>query len=183
MARIGPDETNPDEAERMAETSDQVRTGWTQTLEDMEAMAEDRAAAGYETLTLQAGNTAPKGPEQGETERWGLFYVIPGEDAQPFQDFLEQADFEETGVYQASMGGYTFLVTECIDHDAALDLMIAGSYRRAAAPDLVRAALDRDAMYSHVKTLDGTHRGTIEHDDPAAFFPNPDAIYAFERSF
>jgi hypothetical protein len=31
-----------------------------------------------------------------------------------------------------------------------------------------------------VRKLDGTHLGSIEHDDPDAFFPDPDAIFAFE---
>jgi hypothetical protein len=182
MTRNRPDETTLGEAERMARTSDEARSGWSQTLEDMAAMAEDREAAGYEVLTLQAGNTAPKGPEQGETERWGLFYVIPGEDADTFQDLLERADFEETGVYQQSIGRYTFIVTECIDHEAELDLLIAGSYRRRAAPDLVRSALDREGMYTHVTKLDGTHLGSVEHEDASAFFPNPDSIFAYEQS-
>ncbi|MDZ7849958.1 MAG: hypothetical protein U5K70_03790 [Halodesulfurarchaeum sp.] len=164
----------------MAATSDQAKSGWGQTLEDMRAMARNREDAGYETLTFQAGNTAPKGPDQGDTDRWGLFYIIPGDDATSFQNALERADFDETAVYQTAIGRYAFLVTEVVDHDETLDLMIAGSYRRDAASPLVRAALDRDRMYSHVRTLDGTHLGTIEHDDPAAFFPDPDAIHAYE---
>ncbi|MFB6086351.1 MAG: hypothetical protein ABEJ84_06045 [Halodesulfurarchaeum sp.] len=181
MARIGPDDSELDEAEQMAQRSDDVRTGWSQTIEDMRAMAENRREAGYEALTLQAGNTAPIAPEQGESADWGLFHVIPGDDAEAFRDLVQRADFEETGVYQASIGRDTFLVTECIDHDAELVLLIAGSYTREAAPELVRAAMDRGRLYTHVKTLDGTILGTIEHDDPAAFFPDPDAIFAYEH--
>lgn len=182
MTRKGATETNLGEIERMVRSSDEARSGWEQTLEDMQAMAADRREAGYEVLTLQAGNTAPIGPDQGETETWGLFYVIPGDEANHFKDLHARADFEETGVYQASIGRYTFIVTECLDHEAEVVLLIAGSYRRRAAPDLVRAALDQNKMFSHVKKLDGTILGTIEHDDPEAFFPDPDSIFKYESS-
>jgi hypothetical protein len=32
-----------------------------------------------------------------------------------------------------------------------------------------------------VKKVDGTHLGTIDHDDPDAFFPDPESVYAYER--
>lgn len=182
MARIGPDESELDEAERMAQTSDQTKGGWTRTLEDMRAMAADREESGYETLTVQAGNTAPIGPEQGDDEKWGLFYVIPGDVAEAVSNLLQETDFDETAVYQASIGQHTFIVTEAIDHDADQVFMIAGSYRRAVAPPLVRTAVERDRMYTHVKKLDGTYLGTVEHEDPSAFFPDPDSIYAYEQS-
>jgi hypothetical protein len=176
MTRTGPNQPDPDEAERMAATRDQAATGWTQTLEDMRAMAADREESGYETLTVQTGNTAPKGPEQGEDDRWGLFYVVPGNVADDLEATLDRATFEETAVYQASIGRDTFLVTEVIDHDAELILFVAGAYRRGAAGPLVETALERERMHSHLRRLDGTPIGSIEHDDPDAFFPDPDAI-------
>ena len=181
MARLGPDDGNPDE-EWADRSTDRAKSAWLRTLEDMRAMARDREESGYEALTLQAGNTAPMAPDQGETDRWGLIYTVPGEDAEPFGDLVDRASFEETAVYQASIGRETFLVTEALDHDAEIACFIAGSYLRTAAPALVRAAIDRGRMYSHVKTLDGTQYGTIEHDDPAAFFPDPESIYAYEVS-
>lgn len=182
MTRIGPDGSEPGDAEQLAAMSDQAKSGWAQTLDDMRAMARNREESGYETVTFHAGHTAPKGPDQGETDRWGLFYIIPGDDAEPFQSALEQSDFDETAVYQTAIDRYAFLVTEVIDHDRAFDLMIAGSYRRDAASPLVRSAMERGRMYSHVRKLDGTHLGTLEHDDPEAFFPDPDSIFKYEWS-
>jgi len=181
MARLGPDEEDR-ETEWADRSTDRAKSAWLQTLEDMRAMARDREESGYETVTLQAGNTAPKGPDQGDTDQWGLFYVVPGEDGEAFQDLLERAAFDETAVYQASIGRETFLVTEVLDHDADLACFVAGSYLRTAAPPLVRAAMERGNMYTHVKTIDGTHQGTIEHEEPADFFPDPKAIYAYEHS-
>lgn len=181
MARLGPDDGDPDD-EWADRSTDRAKSAWLRTLEDMRAMARDREDAGYETLTVQAGNTAPIAPDQGETDRWGLVYTAPGEDAEPFGDLVDRAAFDETGVYQAAVGRETFLVTEVLDHDAEIACFVAGSYLRTSAPPLVRAAIDRGRMYTHVKTIDGTHQGTIEHDDPAAFFPDPDSIYAYEVS-
>ena len=176
MTRTGPNQPDPGEAERMAATREEAASGWTQTLDDMRAMAADREESGYETLTVQTGNTAPKGPDQGDDDRWGLFYVVPGNVADELGAFLDRADFEETGVYQATIGRDTFIVTEAIDHDAGMILFVAGAYRRGAAGPLVEAAMDRGRMYSHLRRVDGTRLGSIEHEDPDAFFPDPDAI-------
>jgi len=176
MTRTGPNQPDPGEAERMAANREQSASGWEQTLEDMRGMAADREDSGYETLTVQTGNTAPTGPEQGEDDRWGLFYVVPGNVAEELATFLDRAAFDETGVYQASIGRDTFLVTEVIDHDAEMILFVAGVYRRGTAGPLVEAAMEQDRMYSHLRKVNGTHLGTIEHEDPEAFFPNPDAI-------
>jgi hypothetical protein len=180
MVRIADDETDIEDEERLARSSDQARSGWEQTLADLDAMVADREEAGYEVVKIVAGDTAPKNPDSGDSEEWGLAYVIPGNHVDDFEEIYEQAAFEETAVYQASSGPFQFIVTEVVDHDNELVLFIAGSYELRFAPELVRTAMDRGRMYSHVKTLDGTHLGTIKHDDPGAFFPDPETFYAYE---
>lgn len=180
MVRIENGEVKLDDGERMARISQEARNGWGRMTEDMRAMAADREEAGYETLSVPAGDTTPKPPGSGDTDEWGLSYIIPGNKADDFLELYERADFDETGVYQASMSGISFIVTECLDHDEEIALFVAGSYRLQFAAPLVRTALERDRMFTHIKKLDGTHLGTIEHDDPDAFFPNPEEIYAYE---
>jgi len=173
---------NVDDFERLARSSDVGSDGWQRTIEDMNAMAEDRAEAGFETLTIPAGNTAPVSPDAGDTDRWGLSHVIPGNKAESFERLYDAGTFTETGVYQAGVEGHVFIVTECLDPDAEIVIFIAGAYQMRHAPPLVRAATDRGDMYTHVKTLDGETLGTFEHDDAAAFFPDPEEFYAYERS-
>ncbi len=180
MVRTGPNRTEPDITEHLAQASEQAQSGWEQTIADMRRMAADRQDNGYETVAVPAGDTTPKPPTSGDTDEWGFSHVIPGNYAAEFTEMYEQADFEETGVYQAQIDGLAFLVTECLDHDEQIAVFIAGSYKLQFAAPLVRTAMDRGRMFTHVQKLDGTHLGTIEHDDPSAFFPDPEQIYAYE---
>ncbi|MCU4716664.1 DUF7529 family protein [Halapricum hydrolyticum] len=180
MVRSGPDGAEPDPSDHLAQAGEQAQSGWEQTISDMRRMAADRADSGYEVLTIAAGDTTPKPPSAGETDEWGLSYIIPSNYADDFTDVYERATFEETGVYQADSTGFAFIVTECLDHDEEIALFIAGTYQLQFAAPLVRTAMDRGRMYTHVKKLDGTNLGTIEHDDPEAFFPHPERIYAYE---
>ncbi|QGN05912.1 hypothetical protein Hrd1104_00455 [Halorhabdus sp. CBA1104] len=180
MVRLGPDDVSLDDGERLLATSEQAHSGWEQTLQDAEAMARDRAANGFETLVLTSDDTTPKPPDSGEDEEWGLVYIVPSNQAGELESFADRATFEETVVYQATSSGHAFVVTECLDLDEQLALFVAGTYRMQHAPPLVRAALEREKMFTHVKQLDGTPVGTIEHDDPEQFFPDPEQFYAFE---
>lgn len=169
------------EPERVARHSEALQSNWARTLSDMQAMAEDRENKGFETLTIPAGDTTPLSPAMGEHDTWGLSHVVPGDDAEAFEAVSEPGAFEETAVYQLSAGGFVFLVTECIDLVDDVVVFIAGSYDMRHAAGLVRTAMERGTMYTHVKTLDHTQVGTIEHDDPSDFFPDPEAFYAYGR--
>ncbi|MBP1986060.1 DUF7529 family protein [Halolamina salifodinae] len=173
MVEPDPEAGVPDEVERIAESPDSIREAWNETIADTRAMAADREEAGYETMVLVSQDTSPVAPDAGDGDEWGLTHLVDGDTAEEFTEARERLDFDETAVYQAAAADSVFLVTECLDHDAEFVLLIAGAFRRREAVDLVRAALDREKMYSHVRLLDGTIVGSIEHDDASAFFPNP----------
>lgn len=181
MVETNPDE-NPDAHDRAARGTDAVKDAWQRTIEDTRAMAADREEAGYETLVLFADDTAPAIPEHGDDDddSWGFSYLLPKSDRAEFADFVADAEFDETGVYQAREQGDVFMVVECIDMDAERVLFIASAYKMRTAVDLVRTAMDRDEMYTHVRDLNGDIVDTIHHDDPSGLFPNPDEYYAFE---
>lgn len=170
----------PGEVERLARETEDTSDDWQRAVRDMRAMAMDREENGFETLTIPAGDTTPKPPSSGETERFGLSHLIPGDTVERFQTLYEEGEFTETDVYQARVDGNIFIVTEVRDPDARLAVFVAGAYRMRHAPALVRTATERDEMYSHVRTLDGTHLGTFEHDDVSAFFPDPEEFLAYE---
>ncbi|MDZ7746445.1 MAG: hypothetical protein U5K28_07995 [Halobacteriales archaeon] len=179
-------ETNPNESldahDRAARGTDAVKDAWQRTIEDTRAMAADREEAGYETLVLFADDTAPAIPAHGDDDddSWGFSYLVPQSDREAFTEFVADAAFDETGVYQATEQGDVFMVVECIDLDAERVLFIASAYKMRTAVELVRTAMDRDEMYTHVRDLEGNIVGTIHHDDPEGFFPNPDDYYAFD---
>ena len=181
MVRTDPNGSNENDLEKLARVVEQSSAGLERTIEDMNAMAADREEAGYETLTVAAGDTSPKTPTTGESDEWGLSYVVPGNVADEFVALRERAEFDEIGVYQADENGVRFIVTECLDHDEQIALFIAGAFRLQFAAPLVRTSLDRGHLYTHLKKLDGTHLGTIDHDDPDAFFPDPETVYSYER--
>ncbi|ACM55669.1 DUF7529 family protein [Halorubrum lacusprofundi] len=181
MVRTEPNGSDTDDAQRRAQTVKQSKAGLQQTIADMKAMAADREEAGYETLTVAAGDTTPKTPDTGESDEWGLSYVVPSNVEDEFVALYDRASFDEIGVYQADAEGIRFIVTEYLDHDEQIAVFIAGTFRLQFAAPLARTALDRGHMYTHVKKLDGTHLGSIDHDDPDAFFPDPESVYAYER--
>ena len=178
MVRQDAGET-PGDLDRLASSSDAARNGWQRTIEDTRAMAADREEHGYETVVLLSDDTSPIAPAS-DRDHWGLTYLVSGSDREAFRDARARAEFDETAVYQASQEGNTFLVTECLDHDAELVVFLAGVFRMEHAVELVRAALDRGEMYSHVRKLNGEVAGSIRHEDAEAFFPDPDAYYSYE---
>lgn len=172
MVEPEPDAGVPDEIERIAESPDSIREAWNRTIADTRAMAADREEAGYETMVLISQDTSPVAPGAGEGEEWGLTHLVDGDTADAFTEARERVEFDETAVYQAGAADSIFLVTECLDHDEEFVLFIAGAFRRREAVDLVRVALDREEMHTHVRLLDGSIVGSIEHDDASAFFPD-----------
>lgn len=167
------------ERDHLVQTANVAREGWQRTLDDVEAMIDDRRAAGYETLFVPGANTAASAPETGETDEWGLSYIVGSDKAEAFREFYEGTTFDETAVYQATATGYAFVVTELIDHDTDRVLFVAGSYQLRFAGQLVETALDRGRMQTHLRTIDGTTLAVIEHDDVEAFFPDPERILSY----
>lgn len=180
MVRIDSDESDPDEIDRVARAPDPVREGWEQTIKDVRAMMADREEDGYDTLMLPAGDTTPKNPETGDSEEWGLSYIIPGNKVEPLLEFIERGTFDETAVYQETSEGTVFIATECIDITEKHSLFVVGAYRMRIAPPLVRTAMEKNKMYTHIKKLDGTKLTTLEHNHPESFFPDPEEFYTFE---
>ncbi|WP_436923736.1 DUF7529 family protein [Halosimplex amylolyticum] len=170
----------PDEKEVVAQHSEELKSNWQRTLSDMEAMADDRESKGFETLTVPAGDTTTLTPDMGDDDSWGLSHIIPDNYAEDFEELYEESAFEETGVYQLESGGFVFLVTELINPSDEVVIFVAGSYDMRYSGGLVRTAMDRDEMYTHVKTLDHTLLGSFHHDDPSDFFPDPEAFYAYD---
>ena len=170
----------PDEYEAVAAQSEVASNGFKRAVEDMRAMAKDREDKGFQTLTIPAGDVATKNPADGDDE-WGLSFVIPGDRAEDFEFFYAEGEYDETGVYQSATTAHVFVVTEYVDFDAGLVVFLAGSYEKRFAAPMVRTAMDRGRMYTHVKKLDTTHLGTFEHDDPHEFFPDPESFYSYEQ--
>jgi len=163
-----------DRAAEMDGSGGAEQDAWTRTLDDMAAMAAEREDAGWRTVAIPAGHTAPEPPDAGTEGRYGLVYVVPGNKAEPFLEAAEAGTFPRYEVYRGATESRLFLVTELIDPDTETAINVAGSYRRQDATPLLRAARRDGKMYTHLQTLDETHLGSFEHERYEEFFHDQD---------
>lgn len=168
---------SPGTDDHVAETTDSgvaEQDAWTRTLDDMAALVAEREDAGWRTVAIPAGHTAPEPPDVGADGRYGLVYVVPGNKAEPFREAAEAGAFPRYEVYRGATESRVFLVTELLDPDSETAIYVAGNYRREDATPLLRAARRRGTMYTHLQTLDETHLGTFEHESYEEFFQDRD---------
>lgn len=163
-----------DYAEQIAAHADVNKDAWQRTLDDMRSLEADREAEGFDVVAVAAGHTAPKSRDAGETDLYGLVYVVPGNDAEAVAAACDAMTDPSYEVYRASTETRVFLVTELLDPDAGQVLLLAGNYRRHPARGLIRAAKDTGQMFTHAQKLDGTHLGSFAHEGPEKFFPAAD---------
>lgn len=165
-----------EDVERLAAASEVHKDAWGQTLEDMEALAAQREADGWDVVTIHAGDTGPETAEQGVTDTHGLVYVVPGNQAEAFEEAFEAGEFPVYDVYRQVMEGRVFVVTELLDPDTETAVFVAGNFWRHQAGALVREAREEGTMYTHLQKLDGTHLGSFEHEGFEKFFPDPERV-------
>ncbi|UWG46393.1 Uncharacterized protein HSRCO_0091 [Halanaeroarchaeum sp. HSR-CO] len=173
MTKIG---DGVDPAEREAAHAETFKDAWSRTLGDVDRMAEGRAEAGWETLVLPAGDTAPEPPDDGPSGRYGLVYVVPGDRADRLGELLTEATFPEYDVYRTTVEGRVFIVTELRDPDHEAVVYVAGNYELRTADRLIETVADSGTMYTHLQKLDGTEVATFEHEDWQKFFPNAETF-------
>ncbi|MFB6185309.1 MAG: hypothetical protein ABEI06_00770 [Halobacteriaceae archaeon] len=169
MPEISDDE--PDHAEQLAGTASIHKAAWKSTLEDMQELAEKRENNGWTTVAFPAGDTATEAPQSGNTQRFGLTYVVPSNYAETIEEYTETADFSSFNTYRAEEHGRVFLVTEFVAPDEEIAIYVAGNFLLRDAQGLIATAKKENSMYSHLETLDGTHITSFKHQEPEKFFP------------
>jgi len=168
-------ENSDDDAERVeriASNAEVHKNAWTETIDEMKAMAADLEDEGWDTFSVAAGHTAPEGPDAGREGRWGLVHVIPDNYAEAFEAYFERGDYPTYDVFRTEVQGRTFLLTVLSDPETESAILLAGQYQLMHAAPLVSKAKTEETVYTHVQTLDETHRGSFEHEEPSKFFPN-----------
>lgn len=153
-------------------------TAWERAIDDMHELAAERAADGWETVTVHAGETTPEPPSEGDSDRFGVVYTVPDNAADAVREAVEGASMDEYTVYRRQVGKTLFLVSEFADAEGGTALFVAGALNLQFADRLFEAATERGEIYSHLQLLDWTHLASFRHDDPEAFVPEevaPDA--------
>ena len=183
MPKTGSGDDEPDYAEQIAADADVHRNAWQRTLDDMEAMADDLEADGWEVITVAAGHTAPTNPDVGETDRFGFVHVVPDNKAEPLEDAIETGSFPKYQVFRNEMQSRIFMVTQLVDPDSETAILVAGNFEMRHAPGLVKNSLQEGVTYTHLQTLDRTHIGSFRHDDVEKFFPEPHKYTGYQVDF
>ncbi|USZ66790.1 hypothetical protein NGM10_08595 [Halorussus salilacus] len=183
MPETGAGDDEPDYAEQISASASVHKNAWQRTLDDMKAMADDLADEGWDVVTIGAGHTAPTNPDVGDSDRFGLVYVVPGNEAEEFERAFERGEFPKYRVFRNEMQGRVFIVTQLLDPESEQAILIAGNFEVRHAAGLVKNAIKEDEMYTHVQKLDKTHLGSFRHEDVEKFFPNPEKYTGYGVEF
>lgn len=167
-----PDDHDIENVERIASNADVHKNAWTETIDEMKEMAAELEDDGWDAFYVAAGHTAPEGPDSGQAGRWGLVHVIPDNYADEFEAYFERGDYPKYDVFRTEVQGRTFLLTVLFDPDSESAILVAGQYQLMHAGPLVSKTKEEETVYTHVQTLDETHRGSFEHEEPSKFFPH-----------
>lgn len=146
---------------------------WKQTLEDRDAIAQERRDEGWDVVTIMTAHTDTVSRDMGDDERFGLVHVIPNNYVEEFTETFDSDEFTEYLVYGSEVDGFMFVVTELIDPKTERSILIPSRYDIARADGMFASAEDEDVLYTHVKTIDGTILGTFEHEEYDPFVPGP----------
>lgn len=163
---------DPEDGRRVATDGGPSGSAWERTLADMNAMAERRREDGWDVLAVPTAAVAPEPREAGESDRFGLTFVVPGNYADELAAAVREGEFPRYEVYHSESGGRVFVVVEYLDPGTDRAVFVAGAYELRQAADMVADAEASGEFFTHHRTLDGTHLGSFEHDSHEAFVPD-----------
>lgn len=151
--------------------SQALRDHWGDVVADLEATADELAAAGWTALTIHAGDVTSR--PDGDPP--GLDVLVPGDEFEALESELEAgATFVETAVYRSAAGGVSFLVCVLRDPDRQVAALVPAFYpqRGSAAQALAGHAKESGAVHLHVHPLSRDRVVTFTIDDPDLVFPD-----------
>lgn len=151
--------------------SDTEKSGWAATLEELQALADERRAEGWTVLQTQAGDTAPESPDIGDTDQFGLVYVVPGDDADEITELFDTGAVDEFETYRRTVGGTCFLLTELRDTANRSCVIVAGAYEVGDAVPLASHAAEVGHVFTRFQRLDGSQVAEIRHEAYEKLFP------------
>lgn len=148
---------------------------WQRTLAELRRLEAELEEDGWQVVAVAAGHVAPEPPGAGETDRFGLVHVVPGDEVDGFTEAFGAGTFGEYEVFRRRVGHRLYLLTKLTAAEQRVAILLAGSVDCTQADALIEAAAARGEIYTHMQLLDGTHLGSFKHDDPTLFFPGLDA--------
>jgi hypothetical protein len=146
------------------------RDAWERTLAEMDELAGDHEADGWETLAIPGGVASPKRPGTGESDRFGFIHVVPGNYADEFDERFGDCAFDAYDVFRREIEGEVYFVTVLYDTDARAAVFVAAAYETGVGERLREVAEREGVLFTHMQRLDGTHVCSVEHEDFEKFF-------------
>lgn len=166
------------EFQELSEKSDPHKSAWQATLHDLDAIAEEHEADGWDVVKIASQDVAAEARDTNNVEgRFGLSFVIPDNYADAFRAAFEAGTFPQYEVYRGETSGRVFLIVEYLDPDTQTAIVVAGNFWRRDANLMLEDAVDADKMYTHYHVLDGTHLGSFEHEEVEKFFPEAPRVH------
>jgi hypothetical protein len=144
----------------------EVAGQWQAVIEEMEALAAEYEASGYETLTCRPGDVSAVVDE--ERSAFGLYLLAPDDTFEMLSDRIDADTVDRFEVYRRSDGPYHFLVVALFDEDDSFVFLYPAYYTDESGEELVRASRERGRMRTTVRTLSG-EKLRFTHDWRAFF--------------
>jgi len=152
---------------------------WQRVIKEAEATAETHRDAGRTPLVLHPGDVTvltgePRtaAEQQGsvdlESRRLGFDVMVSGDEFQQLRSSLENRTVDQYEVFRALENEIVFLVTEVYADDVVV--VIPAYYDLTDRQALEGIARDH-GLQTHVRPLSGEAVVTIDHEQPAPFFP------------
>jgi len=146
---------------------------WKQTLDDMDVIAEERRADGWDVRTLFSVHTDTVSIDMGDHDDFGLFHIVPNNQTDAFEEWFDLEEFTEYLVYGTDVEGFMYAVIEFIDSETKRSILLASRYDMTRAKGMVQSAHEEGVLYSRVKTVDGTVLGVFEHEEFTPLITKP----------
>ena len=163
--------------EQMSANAGQLKDAWSNTLEDMHALADERREEGYEVTEIASVDAGPIGRDTNDPDgEYGMEFVVADDDGSEFAAAFEAGDYPEYDVYRAEVQSDAFIVEELRDPDAERVILLAGGYHLKDIAMCAFAAREEGEMFTFVRTMDGTRLGAFRHDGYEKFFPRADEL-------
>jgi len=148
-------------------------TPWELTVGEARRIAEEREAAGWETVLAQSGDTAVVTRAAGDDDRFGFYHLVPGETAEAIVD-LDADRFPEFRVYRRETDTRAYQVTELRNPERGATVVVTGTYPVGDLTPVRETATATGRIYTRLFTLDRSLEFVFEHADPTPFFVEPE---------
>lgn len=148
---------------------------WENTIDDMEATAEELREAGWETVEIHPGAVTPLprlATDDGyEDDRTGFDVLTPGNEFEAVQEAVDGAEFDEYEAYNAQTNEVVFAVVVMKAEDAGRAVLIPIYYKVEEAEETVSRIEAEGESRLFVRPLDDSERVLFVQQSPEGLLP------------